>query len=329
MNTKNILNGFTCFFILYLFCSIPVDYNQFYNDPSKVNLTISDVSNFWKAYDSTYSDSLSNAPSIFTHIYFDNSSSGLETFCKIKKVEVKAFCSTIFTKYPKFYESIRTRSEEIALNWSVKNPSEYLHVFDSIVPNSKYVDIYFIVGNLTGGGIPSPNGIIISLEIYSQTEDTNLSDFDSSFARIISSYNDPELLDATIIHELVHINQSVQNPDNVLLNQSIIEGGAEFITYLVTGIKINTLAHQYGNSHEKELWEDFQIEMNGNNYSNWFYNSKNYPKEKEPELGYFIGFKICESYYNNTNDKKSAIQGILNITDYNKFLLDSKYNPLE
>ena len=43
------------------------------------------------------------------------------------------------------------------------------------------------------------------------------------------------------------------------------------------------------------------------------------------DLGYYIGYKICESYYQSAKDKKQAIKDILEIKDFNQFLIDSKY----
>ena len=48
-------------------------------------------------------------------------------------------------------------------------------------------------------------------------------------------------------------------------------------------------------------------------------------KERPADLGYYIGYKICEAYYQNAKDKKQAIKDILGIKDFNQFLKDSGY----
>jgi hypothetical protein len=47
---------------------------------------------------------------------------------------------------------------------------------------------------------------------------------------------------------------------------------------------------------------------------------------RPPDLGYFMGYKISESYYKNARDKRQAIKDILEINDFDKFLKQSKYH---
>ena len=43
------------------------------------------------------------------------------------------------------------------------------------------------------------------------------------------------------------------------------------------------------------------------------------------DLGYYIGFKITEAYYNNATDKQQAIEDIIKMRDGEKFLKESGY----
>jgi uncharacterized protein YjaZ len=140
----------------------------------------------------------------------------------------------------------------------------------------------------------------------------------------------PDVFPSLVIHELVHVNQIKINPGSLLLNQAIIEGAADFITWKTTGTHLNSLAFQYGITHEKELWEEFKGDMkkdlNSQNISyKWIYNFYNYQTDKAPDLAYFIGYKICESYFENQTDKMAAIRNILQVSDYEKFLENSQY----
>jgi hypothetical protein len=42
-------------------------------------------------------------------------------------------------------------------------------------------------------------------------------------------------------------------------------------------------------------------------------------------MGYYMGYKIVQSYYNNAKDKRQAIKDILEIKDVRKFYEASKY----
>lgn len=63
-------------------------------------------------------------------------------------------------------------------------------------------------------------------------------------------------------------------------------------------------------------------------FSNWLYNGASFTGEKPADLGYYVGFKICEAYYDKTADKKAAIEDILAIKDGPdalRFLQESGY----
>jgi hypothetical protein len=64
--------------------------------------------------------------------------------------------------------------------------------------------------------------------------------------------------------------------------------------------------------------------------SNWLYNGS--MRTTVADLGYFMGYTICKSYYNNSTDKKKAIKDIIeldfkNEDDIERFLSNSKYYP--
>jgi hypothetical protein len=65
--------------------------------------------------------------------------------------------------------------------------------------------------------------------------------------------------------------------------------------------------------------------MAGKDWSNWIANGKQETADKPADLGYFVGYKICQSYYQEMADKKQAVHDILNINDYPAFLAKSRY----
>jgi uncharacterized protein YjaZ len=110
-----------------------------------------------------------------------------------------------------------------------------------------------------------------------------------------------------------------------LLGKSLHEGSADFIGELMAGGNINQNLHEYGNAREKQLWLEFKKEMSGMDKSNWLYQGDK-AKDKPADLGYYVGYKITESYYKRTKDKKQAIKDILEIKDFNAFLKASGYD---
>ena len=69
--------------------------------------------------------------------------------------------------------------------------------------------------------------------------------------------------------------------------------------------------------------------MLGQETKNWLYNGNDAPNGNA-DLGYFIGYEICKSYYNNSKNKKQALKEIIELeyTKENviKFLEKSKYS---
>ena len=80
---------------------------------------------------------------------------------------------------------------------------------------------------------------------------------------------------------------------------------------------------KFGEQHESELWKEFQNNLTGSDLSKCLYHSES--EDRPDNLGYHIGYKITESFYLNSKNKKAAVSKILNIKDFNSFLKSSKY----
>ena len=66
--------------------------------------------------------------------------------------------------------------------------------------------------------------------------------------------------------------------------------------------------------------------MSGTKTDDWLYNGLDDKRDYPADLGYYMGYKICEAYYNKAQDKKQAVKDILTIQDFEQFLSDSGYN---
>ena len=68
--------------------------------------------------------------------------------------------------------------------------------------------------------------------------------------------------------------------------------------------------------------------MLGEDYYNWLYNGST--SKTMGDLGYFMGYTICKSYYRQANNKNKAIKDIINLNYSDRsaiiqFLKESKY----
>lgn len=132
-----------------------------------------------------------------------------------------------------------------------------------------------------------------------------------------------EKLPPVVAHESCHFNQQLPEA-KTLLAKAIQEGSCDFIGELIAGEVMNPARHEYGDRHGAELWREFQAEMHGPSIRNWMYNGLT-AGDKPTDLGYYMGYKITESYYNNAEDKRQAIRDILEIKDFSAFLRQSRY----
>jgi hypothetical protein len=168
--------------------------------------------------------------------------------------------------------------------------------------------------------------VLIGSEIATGNASTDVSEFTNKWLEGVFKNQEANNIIPLNIHEYVHTQQK-GNPHN-LLGQAIKEGACDFITELVIGKLMQNNYIVYGREHEAELKDRFKLEMFTDAYSNWLYNGSN--AKTVADLGYFMGYTICKSYYNNTTDKKKAIKEIieLNFSDSSaveNFLKRSNY----
>lgn len=139
-----------------------------------------------------------------------------------------------------------------------------------------------------------------------------------------------------IVHEYVHTQQKTTIGNN-LLSQCVLEGVAEFIAVKATGKQSTLPALKYG--YEKGNFEKIRAKFETQMFNafNGFWLYQNAENEfKVRDLGYYVGYVICEKYYNKATSRKQAIQEIIEL-DYNnemelrKFVDKSGYftNPVE
>ena len=277
----------------------------FSKNPRDAKFYTTDIINFWKVFDET---NPGFEATTFQQKYIDVGSKGLKGFIK-NRIENGNNLSKTIKANLNYYEAIRESSLSID-----KKRERFYECFDNlkkIYPEAVFPDVYFVIGAKNSGGTAFNEGLIIGAEMFGKDK--------NDFKPVI----DIDYVDEVVAHELIHFQQKYAQ-NNTLLAQCIREGSADFICELIAGSHSNTKIHEYGNTHARELWNEFVIQMNGTNWGNWLYSSKD--KSRPKDLGYWIGYKITRAYYTNAVDKIKAIQEILKIKDFNSFLADSKYN---
>jgi hypothetical protein len=261
---------------------------------------------------------------VFQEEYLQGGSIGLQDFARLKIGSVHNLAQEIW-KHARYYASIRSstraiRSQESHIRGSFRKLKE-------IYPEALFPNVYFLIGSMNSGGIATDNGIIIGAELFSKVPSSPLDELNPWEKSVVEPV---EKIPLVVAHELAHFEQRFTKMPETLLERSIAEGGADFISELIAGAQINKLQHEYGERHEQTLWSEFRKGMHEKDLSRWLYNggalaAKAEIIQRPADLGYYVGYKICQAYYERATDKKKAVKEILEINDFDRFLKESGY----
>jgi hypothetical protein len=282
-----------------------------------IPLISTDIDNFWSAYPAALRDT-AQAYRVFEEQYFAKASPGLRDYFQRKyQGDARRFARRI-TQRPRYYASVRQTTQTVA----AQKP-HILAAFrrlQALYPAVRFSPIYFVVGGF-GGSTAQPPGLLIGADQVSNGPGVDTAELTLVQRNRCGPVADlPQL--AT--HEMVH---NTQRPHSgTLLSGAIREGMADFVAELVTGtLGTNARLHAYGNAHERALWQAFRQEMYGADASNWLANPTQETPEKPCDLGYYVGYKICQAYYEKTVDKHQALATMLTTSDFDAFLAQSGY----
>ena len=284
-------------------------------DPDAAKIVTSDIDLFWKAYDHARPE---NNLIVYRDEYLRKGSPGLKEFTRLR---IGSSCSLVdvLDKSPKYYAALRGPSMKVASYEPQIRAS--LHKLKELYPAATFPDVYFVIGKMNSAGTASDVGLFIGVDMFGKNPGAPLDELTDWHRAVLGS---TDRLPNIVAHELVHFEQK-NAPDDTLLARSLTEGVADFIAELIAGDTINPHLHKYGDPVERDLWLQFKKEMNGKDVNNWLYQGDK-AKDKPADLGYYIGYKIAESYYKNATDKKQAVKDILEIKDFPKFLASSHYD---
>ena len=307
---------------LYIFIALVLTYASAFaqgptnRDPKVAKLVTSDIDLFWKAYDKA---TPANDLYVYRDEYLRKGSDGLKAFTEMR---IGSSCNLVdaIAASPKYYAGLRASSLKVA-SYEPRIRASYSKLLE-IYPDSVFPDVYFIVGRKNSAGTLTDKMLLIGVDMFGQTDPASIEELTPWLKAVVGSM---DRLPYVVAHELIHYQQKYPRSQNsTLLTRSVGEGSADFVAELISGSHINPHLHVYGNPIEKELWTEFQTEMNGKDVANWLYQGDR-AANRPADLGYYMGYKISEAYYKNTKDKKQAVRDILEIKDMSEFIAKSKY----
>lgn len=244
--------------------------------------------------------------------YWSAATRGLESYASKFDVSHADLCRQL-RRRPERYASLAARLP--ALDSAAARVRDVYAKLAALHPLSNNPSVYFVVGDGISAGTTTRGKhpiILIGMEL------------NNSIAN----------LPRVVAHELVHTQQDFPFFGSMtggpaflrgtLLRQSIMEGSANFIASLLMD---RPDSNAWAESHEAELWAEFRRDAHSHEYSRWLYNGWNRAAlgDRPPDVGYWMGYRIAQSYYEHAADKKKAIADMLLIRDFDRFLADSRY----
>jgi hypothetical protein len=284
---------------------------------ARIRLVTSDIDNFWAAYPAAMRDT-AEAYRVFEEQYFAKASPGLQEYYTRKYQGNARLFARRITQRPRYYASVRQTTLAVA-DQKPRIQAAFRRL-QALYPPARFNSIYFLVGGFAGSTAQEP-GLLIGAD-----QTANGPGVDTSELTLVQRnrcgpiINMPNL----VTHELIH---NIQQPqDGTLLSAAIREGMADFVAELVnSSLGNNARLHTYGNAHEQELWVAFQADMLGTNTKNWLANPGQETPEKPCDLGYYVGYKICQAFYEKAPDKRKALKTMLTTANFKSFLQQSGY----
>jgi len=295
----------------------------FATSPSSAELVVSDITNFWTAYDEFQRTTQASA---FQSRYLDHASPGLADFIVARQLTAASLAAMV-RAYPRYFAAIRPVMASLANGAVSAQVRAHYATLQSLYPSAVFPTVTFLIGRFSTGGTTRNNRILIGSEFYVAD---SLVPRDELAAFPAANVKPLLWLPVIVAHEHTHILQ--QRAGGIfghptLLEQALTEGAADFVSELVSGRNINGWLAAFGLANEHQLWLDFQAQRNGTDISQWLYNQGNPPPGRPGDLGYFIGYRIAQAYYARTTAKTQALRDIIEVRDAPAFLAASGYNP--
>lgn len=272
-----------------------------------------DIANFWNAYDKIVqtNDSLQQIE-LINSLYISKGTPGLAGIMEARRYTAAEYVHAI-RRYPQFWNSIRNNT--LRAGEYADKIEKAIEKLRALYPRLKPASIYFTIGIFRTGGTAVGDKVLIGSEISMGDKNTVTSEFNSkSTLKTFFTTNPINNLAFLNVHEYTHTQQKTST-GNTLLAQCVLEGVAEFIAEKALDIESPNPQIARGRPIEEKLKKSFVNDIFKFDFGKWLWNSA----ENEfgiRDLGYFMGYAICEKYYNLSKDKKQAVKEMIQL-DYN------------
>jgi hypothetical protein len=248
--------------------------------------------------------------------YLDKGTPGVSIFMP-HRIESAANLARAVAEHPDEYRKAVATCLPVARQMQ-SDANRLIGRVGAILGEGQVAPVYVVFGAGNSGGTADDRGLVLGLEVICREADSP-----QAAARILRDF---------IAHEMTHVYQArveAHGSEDDLLRQSLIEGFADFVMEQASSGEAASGAERsaYGLAHEPELWRDFQADVaSGRPDTEWLYRPVTSRPGQPPDMGYWIGKRICEAYYARAADKAAAMRVLLELRDPEAILAASGYD---
>jgi hypothetical protein len=299
-----------------------------FGQSNQANIITSDIDNFWIAFDKiTATKDSAEQYNFIKTLYLDKGTDGLKAIMKARQYTAKSYINAI-NQHPLFWASVRANTLKAAVFATEIDAN--IGKMKKLYPALKPAKMYFTVGAFRTNGTTMDGMVLIGSELALADKNTITTEFSPNYSYLRGYFdeNPSENVVFLNVHEYIHTQQKT-TIGNDLLMQCVLEGVAEFMAVKTMEIPSPNACIAFGTKNDAALKAAFVKEMLGEDFDNWIWNTSDNPF-KMRDLGYYMGYAICEKYYNQAKDKSRAIKEMIEL-EYNnskalwKFVDKSNY----
>lgn len=299
-----------------------VAFHESHRHAEDARLIFDDVERFWKAYDlAAVADNPARKAAIFREHYLAPGTPGLIDYHWLKIHSMERMVERI-EKSRGYYDGIRERS--LSAKSFVSVIRDGLRRFMALYPEASAPDVTFVIGRMSSGGTAGQTGMLIGLDMWSWEEGVPLEGIEEGYQKAVRNLN-LDSLPFIVVHEHIHALQQYGG-DSSVLRSAIQEGSADFLAGLALPGQDKPHYYKWGLEREEMIWRRFKNEMSSKKFENWVgNNSVALDEDWHADLGYFVGARISEAYYEKAEDKQQAIRDLVVVHDPKAVLDKSGY----
>lgn len=258
--------------------------------------------------------------------YLDPGSRGVEIFTPNRIQDAENLAAKIAANKAEYQRGI-----DVCLPIAKASSGELRAVYlalDSLLDHPDLPKLYVLFGAGNSGGTAGPDAQVLGLEVICRVAQSE-EEIKTTLRRFYA-------------HETIHTLQDYPSDavaeKDPLLTDAMVEGVADFMAWMATGAVPDPARAEWAEPREAEIWAEFSKDriavkaLSGDDrrakespYRRWLINAGSAPEGWPSELGYWVGMRICQAYFDGAKDKRQAIKDLMALKDPLEILEKSGY----